>query len=311
MTFSTSSSRNSIIFGSNPIGTNGRGAAATVKSVLANGQITQIVSCFTVFCRTGFLTTNGGYLSISNSVSDFGTFGLIADGLFEEVYTTARPVQDYFSTVASVTVTNQGASYVNAPTVIIDLPETPGGVQATATASIDLATGKVTSVSVQNAGSGYTSVPNIAFVGGGFTVLAEATVNLSTNRSITVNSLRDVPQVGSVIQFEGDDTKYYITETITSVQPFIYDESVCRRDVRRIVDAVVGDMVMGTNYQAIAAGRSYLRSTSQKVLLEQLEPTIYGIEAARDAMLERIPDSDPSNETARYERIAVRSCMRY
>ena len=270
---------------------------------ITNFGYTQIVSCFTVFCRTGFLTTNGGYLSISNSVSDFGTFGLIADGLFEEVYTTARPVQDYFSTVASVTVTNQGASYVNAPTVIIDLPETPGGVQATATASIDLATGKVTSVSVQNAGSGYTSVPNIAFVGGGFTVLAEATVNLSTNRSITVNSLRDVPQVGSVIQFEGDDTKYYITETITSVQPFIYDESVCRRDVRRIVDAVVGDMVMGTNYQAIAAGRSYLRSTSQKVLLEQLEPTIYGIEAARDAMLERIPDSDPSNETARYEII--------
>ena len=270
---------------------------------ITNFGYTQIVSCFTVFCRIGFLTTNGGYLSISNSVSDFGTFALVADGVFDEIYTTARPVQDYFSTVASITVTNQGAGYLNAPAVIIDPPGAPGGVQATAVASIDATTGKVTSVSVQNAGNGYVGVPEISFVGGGFSIPAEATVNLSTNRDITVNSLRDVPQVGSIISFEGDATKYYITETDTTVQPFIYDETVCRRDVRRIVDAVVGDMVMGTNYQAIAAGRSYLRSTSQKVLREQLEPTIYGIESARDSMLLRIPDSDPANETARYEII--------
>ena len=270
---------------------------------ITNFGYTQIVSCFTVFCRTGFLTTNGGYLSISNSVSDFGTFALIADGVFDEVYTTARPVQDYFSTIASITVTTQGEGYSSVPTVVIDPPVSPGGVQATALASIDPTTGKVTSVSIQNAGSGYTVIPDITFVGGGFSVSAEAVVNLSTNRIITVNSLRDVPQVGSIISFEGDNTKYYITETDTTVQPFIYDETVCRRDVRRIVDAVVGDMVMGTNYQAIAAGRSYLRSTSQKVLREQLEPTIYGIESARDSMLLRIPDSNPANETARYEII--------
>lgn len=267
---------------------------------ITNFGYTQIVSCFSVFTRIGFLATKGGYLSISNSVSDFGTFAIIADGLFDEIYTTARPSQDYFSSVGSITVNSAGAGYVSAPVVVIDPPTTPGGVQATGQASIDPSTGQVTAVSVLNAGSGYDFLPTIQFVGGGFSVPATATVNLTTNQVIEVNSLRDQPQVGSIIQFEGDNTKYYVTETDVTTQPFIYDESVCRRDVRRIVDAVLGDMVMGTNYQAIAAGRSYLRSTSQVVLLQQLEPTIYGIEAARDEMLARIPDSDPANEDARY-----------
>jgi hypothetical protein len=253
-----------------------------------------------VFTRIGFLATKGGYLSISNSVSDFGTFAIIADGLFDEIYTTARPTQDYFSTVGSVTVNSAGSGYLSTPVVVIDPPTTPGGVQATGQVSIDPSTGQVTAVSVLNSGSGYDFQPTIQFIGGGFSVPATATVNLTTNQVIEVDSLRDQPQVGSIIQFEGDSTKYYVTSTDVTTQPFIYDEAVCRRDVRRIVDAVVGDMVMGTNYQAIAAGRSYLRSTSQVVLLQQLAPTIFGIEAARDEMLARIPDSNPANEDARY-----------
>ena len=267
---------------------------------ITNFGYTQIVSCFSVFTRIGFLATNGGYLSISNSVSDFGTFAIIADGLFDKIYTTARPDQNYYSTVASVTVNNTGSGYSSAPIVTIDPPTTPGGIQAVATASIDAATGKVAAISIDNPGSGYNFRPNITFIGGGFDVQATATANLQLNKVITVNSLRDQPQVGSIIAFEGDDNKYYVTATDVSVQPFIYNESVCRRDVRRMVDAIVGDMVMETNYQALAAGRSYLRATSQKVLLQQLAPTVFGLEAARDEMLSRIPDSDLLNEDARY-----------
>ena len=272
---------------------------------ITNFGYTQIVSCFSVFTRIGFLATKGGYLSISNSVSDFGTFAIIADGLFDEVYTTARPDQDYFSTVGSITVNSTGSGYTSTPVVVIQPPTTPGGVQALAQASIDATTGQVTAVSIQNPGSGYDFIPTIEFIGGGFSVPASATVNLSTNQQVVVNSLRDQPQVGSIIAFEGDPIKYYVTATDVTTQPFIYDETICRRDVRRIVDAVVGDMVMGTNYQSIAAGRSYLRSTSQVVLLQQLEPTIFGIEAARDEMLARIPDSDPTNEDARYSIIEL------
>ena len=270
---------------------------------ITNFGYTQIVSCFTVFTRIGFLTTKGGYLSISNSVSDFGTFGNVADGLFDEIYTTARPSQNYYSEVGSITVNNQGAGYTRAPSVVIDPPTTPGGVQAQATASIDPATGKVTAVSINVAGSGYDFVPSVQFIGGGFTIPATATANLITNRVIEVNSLRDTPQVGSVISFAGDSTKYYITNTNVTVRPFIYDETVCRRDVRRLVDAIVGDAVLGTNYQSLAAGKSYLRGRAQKVILQQLAPTIYSLEVARDEILSRIPDSDPTNEDMRYSII--------
>ena len=270
---------------------------------ITNFGYTQIVSCFTVFCRTGFLATNGGYLSISNSVSDFGTFGIIADGLFDTIYTTARPVQDYYSSIGSITVNSQGAGYTAAPAVNIEPPTTPGGVQATAVASIDAATGKLVALSMIDNGSGYDFRPAVTFVGGGFITEAAATANLVTNRIIEVNSLRDQPQVGSVIQFEGDSTYYYVTATNVTTQPFIYNEAVCRRDVRRIVDAIAGDMALGTNYQAIAAGKSYLRSRAQKVILQQLEATVYALEATRDEMLARIPDSDAGNLEARYDII--------
>lgn len=272
---------------------------------VTNSGYTQIVSCFSVFTRIGFLTTNGGYLSISNSVSDFGTYGLIADGLFNVPYTSARPAQNYYSSVGSVTMIDQGAGYASAPSVVIDPPLGAGGVQATATASIDVSTGKVTSISITENGSGYTEIPSVTLVGGGFASLATAEANITTNQVITINSIRDLPQVGSVIVFENDSTKYYITNSEIVDAPLIYDESVCRRDVEFIVDAVVGDMVLGTNFQSIAAGRSYLRSKAVKVLREQLAPTIYGIEQARDAMLERVPDSDPLNEPARYEIIEL------
>ena len=65
----------------------------------------------------------------------------------------------------------------------------------------------------------------------------------------------------------------------------------------------MGDVALGTNYQSISAGRSYLRANSAKVLNQQLAPTIFGIEATRDEILALIPDSDPANEQYRYDII--------
>ena len=270
---------------------------------ITNFGYTQIVSCFSVFTRIGFYATKGGYLSISNSVSDFGTYAIISDGVFDELYTTARPVQNYTSRVGSVTVNSTGTGYTSAPTVTISDPEDPAGEAATAVSSIDATRGEVSSITMLTQGSGYKSIPTVTFDGGGPTVTAIATANLIRNQTVTVNSLRDVPQTGSVIQFEGDEQVYYITSTDITTRPFIYDEIVCRRDVRRIVDAVMGDVTMGTNYQALAAGRSYLRATSKIVLFQQLAPTVFGIEAARDEILERVPDSQPLNEQLRYDII--------
>ena len=254
---------------------------------ITNFGYTQIVSCFTVFCSTGFKTTNGGYLSISNSVSDFGTYGCVADGFYPVAYTNAVTTTDYYSSVASITIVQPGVGYTSAPTVVIEAPDGPGGVTATATATVDVTTGQVAGITMDTNGSGYTKVPLVSFTGGGATIQAEGRVNLQTNLNIELGSLRDKPQTGSIIQFEGDDTYYYITGTDITVSPFVYDEQVCRRDVARIVDAVTGDIVLGTNYQSWTAGQSYLRATAAKVTLDQLEPTVYALEAARDLMKAR------------------------
>ena len=251
---------------------------------ITNFGYTQIVSCFSVFCSVGFLTTKGGYLSISNSVSDFGTEGVVADGFYPIAYTEAVPTQNYFSTVASVTIDFPGLGYTSAPTVTFDPPLGAGGTTATGTAQIDITTGTVSAVTITSPGSGYTEQPQVQFTGGGASVDATGDVNLSTNSQVEINSLTSKPQTGSIIKFEGDETYYYITANDVSRNPFSYNIETCKRDIRRIVDAVTSDIVFGTYYQTTAAATSYLRSTSKKVLLDQLAPTIYGLEQTRDEM---------------------------
>lgn len=45
-----------------------------------NSGYAQLVSIFTICCDYGFLCTNGGACSITNSNSSFGTYGLVAEG---------------------------------------------------------------------------------------------------------------------------------------------------------------------------------------------------------------------------------------
>jgi hypothetical protein len=67
--------------------------------------------------------------------------------------------------VNNIELTNDGVGYVNPPTVTIDPPGTPGGVQALASAFIF--NGRVTSIAINNPGSGYTTAPTVTFTGGG------------------------------------------------------------------------------------------------------------------------------------------------
>ena len=97
-----------------------------------------------------------------------------------------------------------------------------------------MTTGQLAAISIDTAGSGYETVPAITITGGGSSITAEATANLQTNSTISIGSLRDKPQTGSIIQFYGDPTYYYITATEITKAPFTYDETVCRRDIRRI-----------------------------------------------------------------------------
>ena len=253
---------------------------------ITNFGYMQLVSCFSVFCSKAFYTTKGGYLSISNSVCDFGDQAFVADGYYPIPYGTGVLNDNYYSTVGSITISEEGAGYTVAPSVTIDPPTTPGGVQATATAVIDPILQKVVSIQVDNAGSGYDFQPTISFSGGGSpTVIAGGVVNLSKNLTIDVYEISNKPQVGSIMFLGNDTTAYYISATGSPSFTFRYDEQKCRRDVGYIIDAVLGDMVFNTNHQSVYAGLSYLRSYSSKVTSLQKAQTIAGIQKAKTDVL--------------------------
>ena len=66
-----------------------------------------------------------------------------------------------------------------------------------------------------------------------------------------------------------------------------FDESKCSRDVGLIVNAVLYDIMLDTNFRSIVAGRSYLRSTAGEVLSNQLNITVIAIEQLKQELLAR------------------------
>jgi hypothetical protein len=117
-----------------------------------NAGYMQLVSCFTTFASVSVLATSGGFINLSNSVTDFGDIGLKAAGYFRVPYSTGTVTESYRSSVGSVAVTNGGAGYT-APTANVTLSG-----NATAIASVDTS---VASIVVTNGGSGYTSRPSV------------------------------------------------------------------------------------------------------------------------------------------------------
>jgi filamentous hemagglutinin family protein len=105
---------------------------------------------------------------------------------------TASTTDGGVSTVANaVTFTNPGVGYKYAPVVTLGAPNVLGGVQATATATVDLVAtsltfGQVTKVSITNPGSGYTVTPTVSFAGG-----APATAAVANNAPVIASAITD------------------------------------------------------------------------------------------------------------------------
>ena len=71
---------------------------------------------------------------------------------------------------------------------------------------------------------------------------------------------------------------------------FNYDKVKCERDVGLIIDSVTYDLVTGSNFQAVNAGRSYLRSYSSLVRGNvQLNKTVEAVVEAKNQVLATIP----------------------
>ena len=172
-----------------------------VGIAITNNGYAQLVSVFTICCSEAITVHKGGQCSLTNSNSDFGTFGLVANGISDlqfvgtaasatagtdnvtvAITTTTRPYEgqvvyfgELYQSVNTITVTNGGSGYTTAPTVTIAAPAGPSGITATAFASI--LNGSVTEITLITSGSQYTSTPSITISapGSGTTAIATAT----------------------------------------------------------------------------------------------------------------------------------------
>lgn len=103
-------------------------------------------------------------------------------------FVTAATAQANFSgvSVASVIVGAVGGNYTYAPTVTFSLPQVPGGVRATGTATVDATSGVVTGIQLTNVGSGYTIAPTVTLnAGSGATATAFLTGSSIASINVT------------------------------------------------------------------------------------------------------------------------------
>lgn len=115
----------------------------------------------------------------------------------------------------------------------------------------------------------------------------------ASTTKISITGLDRFPNLpASVIISDSVYRINYIRDYVYGIpNAFIYDQAKCSRDVGLIVNAVLDDIIFGTNYRAVTAALSYLRSYSVVVTTQQKVQTIAGINRARDLVLSYISNS--------------------
>jgi hypothetical protein len=162
---------------------------------ITNGAYTQLVSIFTICDDIAIYTGSGGQCDITNSNSSFGTKGLVSEGVSDattlssyhytgEVSQNAsegdvsfvisgignqRPYSgqalyfgELYYEIESVTITNGGSGYTEAPTITFATPTGPSEIIAEA--FTDISNGSVVAVNMIGNGRNYRSIDNIGIV---------------------------------------------------------------------------------------------------------------------------------------------------
>ena len=265
-----------------------------VGIAITNNGYAQLVSVFTICCSEAITVHKGGQCSLTNSNSDFGTFGLVADGVSDlqfvgtaasatagtdnvtvAITTTTRPYEgqvvyfgELYQSVNTITVTNGGSGYTTAPTVSIAAPAGPSGITATAFASI--LNGSVTEITLITSGSQYTGTPSITISapGSGTTATATATtapiyytINSSTpivsgTTTLTLEeNLNNTVSTGSTVYF------FQVSKITASSHTFEYVGS--GNTIATATPSRGGVPIPGNEIVEIAGGRVVFTSTDQ------------------------------------------------
>ena len=152
---------------------------STVPIMLDDGYIWKYMYTIPLSVRNKFLTTTT--MPVVTALSNqFYSKGSIVS------FTIENPGKKYPVTSYKVTgfrIIDGGSGYSSAPTVLLSNPDQTGGVPATV-ASVTLAGGQVSAISINNQGSGYSYPPIVTISGGGAS--RQATLEPIVSRLSTV-----------------------------------------------------------------------------------------------------------------------------
>ena len=290
---------------------------------ITNGAYAQLVSIFTICDDTSIFTGSGGQCDITNSNSSFGTLGLVSDGVgdatSDSIYRysgetvgsaaietdtvtitgvgTIRPYDgqaiyfgELYKSVLRIDVTNGGSGFTQAPTITIGSPTGPSGVTAEAVATIDTASGKLTSIDLISTGSQYEGVPTVTITGGGG-VGAAATAVMSPIYYTVESATKPIAGISTVVLTQNllntvstGTTAYFsrLSLQITSSHSFEWVGS--GNDIASAKPALGGVTVLENEIVKLNGGQIVYTSTNQAgnfqigddIVINQLTGTISG-----------------------------------
>lgn len=221
---------------------------------MLNRGNTQLVSVFTICCEVSILCEKGGFCSLTNSNTSFGTYGLKADGVSDPIYSGKLAL------------------------------EGPTGVSGNIITVKNLTTkpSAGTAVSLGSSPSSYYTVFSA-------TPLAIGTVEIET--PAVTNQPTDAKNLRQIILSNKEKIKIDVIDYLNETYPDLeFNQFKCSRDVGIILDSIADDMVFNGNYRTIQSGISYTKSTATVVISDQKPETVDAINFAKAAVLTLVDD---------------------
>lgn len=181
---------------------------------IINDAYVQLVSCFQIFMLNGTYTQSGGYISITNSATNFGVFALRASGFSPNSFVFDRGFIGATGTVGSKqTITAFGFTRPNGPVEEFIIQIFDPTTNANLTNSFKTPLGNFLSVS-------FDSATDVNIATGVFTLVAHGLVNLD---QVSYNTNSTTP-LGSL--FDGDI--FYVLKLTDDTFQLFFDDSLTR-----------------------------------------------------------------------------------
>ena len=205
-----------------------------------NDGYTQLVSVFCIFTQDGAVVETGGYASLTNSASNFGTFALRADGVREEAYSFDKGLitQITFTDIGvpKFLVEELGAAplehYIIEPGGF-ELERTPGSQNPR--------------YFIENTISATPTKPIVAEFQANAAMVVRGNFNRYTDAAVCLeNNARYIAE------------EAYFTTAATSVNVFDQNRDKCIRDVEEIVKAWAQDIKYDANDATWDAAKLYV-----------------------------------------------------